>query len=218
MRGPLIRIAPFLRQEHSLTAELLRKVSPREAELLRDPAIQGKVKFRWATVPCTLTGGDTCTLSLLPPSHPPTHTRFGGTTFPPYILFKVFTSVSGNGGVHYISGKKMIKPASDAAEDARRQMGNRRFYDQMLADACCHQQLKVTDEVDVTTMKEYMQYVANVDETPAYMGGKDNTWRRLNMEGRPHSLPCRLALRMHLSHNYTVTLIGEVDFLMDSVV
>ena len=44
-----------------------------------------------------------------------------------------------------------------AAEDARRQMGNRRFYDQMLMDACHHHQLKVTDEVDVTTMKEYMQ-------------------------------------------------------------
>ena len=36
-------------------------------------------------------------------------------------------------------------------------MGNRRFYDQMLMDACHHHQLKVTDEVDVTTMKEYMQ-------------------------------------------------------------
>ena len=44
-----------------------------------------------------------------------------------------------------------------AAKDARRWMGSRQFYDQMLVDACRHQQLKVTDEVDVTTMKEYMQ-------------------------------------------------------------
>lgn len=36
-------------------------------------------------------------------------------------------------------------------------MGNRKFYDQMLMDACQHHQLKITDEVDVTTMKEYMQ-------------------------------------------------------------
>ncbi len=84
----------------------------------------------------------------------------------------------------------MIKPATEAAGDARRQMGNRKFYDQMLVDACCHQQMKVTDEVDVTTMKEYMQYVANVDETPAYMGGKDNTWRRLNMERKSTSPTC----------------------------
>ena len=51
----------------------------------------------------------------------------------------------------------IILPPLQAAEDARRQMGNRRFYDQMLMDACHHHQLKVTDEVDVTTMKEYMQ-------------------------------------------------------------
>lgn len=44
-----------------------------------------------------------------------------------------------------------------AAEDARRQMGNRVFYDQMYRDACHHEVLGVTDEVDVSTMKEYMQ-------------------------------------------------------------
>ena len=29
----------------------------------------------------------------------------------------------------------------------------------------------------------WFQYVATVDETPAYLGGKDNTWRRLNLDG-----------------------------------
>ena len=88
------------------------------------------------------------------------------------------------GGVQYISGRRLIRPASDAAKDSRRQMGNRKFYDQMLVDACHHRQLGVTDEVDVTTMKEYMQYAANVDESPAYLGGKENTWRRLNLDGQ----------------------------------
>ncbi len=37
---------PSSLQERSLTADLLRKLSPREAELLRDPAIQARVKFR----------------------------------------------------------------------------------------------------------------------------------------------------------------------------
>ncbi len=46
---------------------------------------------------------------------------------------------------------------TQAAEDARRQMGNRVFYDQMYRDVCHQQVLGVTDEVDVTTMKEYMQ-------------------------------------------------------------
>ena len=120
-------------------------------------------------------------------SYSPIH-RFGGDTFPPLVLFKVFTSTSSvrgvaGGGVQYISGRRFIKPASEAAEDSRRQMGNRKFYDQMLLDACHHHQLKVTDEVDVTTMKEYMQYAANVDESPAYLGGKENSWRKLNLDG-----------------------------------
>ena len=116
--------------------------------------------------------------------------RFGGDRFPPVILFKVFTSTTRKtggvsvGGVQYISGSRLIRPASDAAEDSRKQMGNRKFYDQMLVDACHHHQLGVTDEVDVTTMKEYMQYAANVDESPAYLGGKENTWRRLNLDGQ----------------------------------
>ena len=62
-------------------------------------------------------------------------------------------------------------------------MGNRVFYDQLLEDACRHQHLGVTEEVDVTTVKEYMQLVANVDESPASAGGRENTWRKLNLEG-----------------------------------
>ena len=51
-----------------------------------------------------------------------------------------------------------------AAEDARRQMGNRRFYDQILQDTCHHHQLSVTDEIDVSTMKDYMQVSVVIDE------------------------------------------------------
>lgn len=36
-------------------------------------------------------------------------------------------------------------------------MGNRKFYDQMLQDAMFQQQYRITDEVDVTTLKDYMQ-------------------------------------------------------------
>lgn len=36
-------------QEHSLTFEVLRKVSPLEAELLRDPAVHARVRFRYCT-------------------------------------------------------------------------------------------------------------------------------------------------------------------------
>ena len=44
-----------------------------------------------------------------------------------------------------------------AAKDVHRWMGSRQFYDQMLLDACQHHQMKITDEIDITTIKEYMQ-------------------------------------------------------------
>jgi len=46
---------------------------------------------------------------------------------------------------------------SQAAEDSLRLMGNRQFYDQMLQDAMFQKRYKITDEVDVTTLKDYMQ-------------------------------------------------------------
>lgn len=36
-------------------------------------------------------------------------------------------------------------------------MGHRLFYDQMIADTCQQEQDQITDEVDVTTTKDYMQ-------------------------------------------------------------
>lgn len=41
-------------------------------------------------------------------------------------------------------------------------MGNRQFYDQMLRDAIFQQQYKITDEVDVTTLKDYMQVYTHI--------------------------------------------------------
>jgi hypothetical protein len=141
--------------EHSLTRDVAQKLCPREAELLKDPTMNAKVKF-----------------------------RFGGSTFPPVILFKVFIGMQGK-GVKYMNGKKMIKSTTVAAEDARKMMGNRRYFDLLLTDACHHSQLKITDDMDVTTLKEYMQFTANLDETPAHLGGKQNLWRQLDLQVLP---------------------------------
>lgn len=43
-------------------------------------------------------------------------------------------------------------------------MGNRKFYDQIIADMCQHEKDRITDEIDVTTMKDYMQ---------VYWGGRN---------------------------------------------
>ncbi|XP_074632957.1 uncharacterized protein CXorf58 homolog isoform X2 [Acropora palmata] len=141
--------------EHSLTYEVLRKVSPLEADLLRDPVVQARVRF-----------------------------RFGGTEFPPIIMFKIFVQ-SGGQGVKYYCGKKVIKPSSKAACDSLTLMGNRKFYDQLIADLCQHEKDKITDETDVTTLKDYMQYLSHLDECPADIGGKSNTWRRLTLDAIP---------------------------------
>eukprot|EP00795_Rhopilema_esculentum_P016602 gene16602-8029_t len=110
--------------------------------------------------------------------------QFAGCDFPPYIVFKVYMQSSGK-GLKYISGKRAIRPASEAAADACRQMGNRKFYDLMLQDFCQSKQDKITDELDVTNLKEYMQYLKNTDELPASLGGKDNSWRKLSLEALP---------------------------------
>lgn len=36
-------------------------------------------------------------------------------------------------------------------------MGNRQFYNQMIIDACQHHQDKITSELDINTMKDFMQ-------------------------------------------------------------
>ncbi|ESP00253.1 hypothetical protein LOTGIDRAFT_141099, partial [Lottia gigantea] len=141
--------------ETSLSYEILRKVCPTEAEFFKDKSSQIKVRF-----------------------------RFGGGEFPPMIFFKIYVHNQGK-GLKYLSGKKMIRGASEAAEDSLKLMGNRTFYDHMLQDTIHHQQYKITDEIDITTLKDYMQYIAVLDETPAYLGGKDNFWRKLTLDVLP---------------------------------
>ena len=46
---------------------------------------------------------------------------------------------------------------TQAARDACELMGHRKFYDQVIQDMLKHKEYKITDEVDVTTLKDYMQ-------------------------------------------------------------
>ncbi|XP_068126160.1 uncharacterized protein CXorf58 homolog isoform X2 [Hyperolius riggenbachi] len=136
---------------------ILKKVSPLEAELLRDPGMQCKVRF-----------------------------RFAGCEFPPFIVFKIFHR-SGGHGSRYISGKRVINPASEAATDACKLMGHRVYYKQVICDQIEYQKYKVTDTVDVATVKDYMQYISHIDEKPAHLGGRENAWRRLSLKNMPRT-------------------------------
>ncbi|XP_073523617.1 uncharacterized protein CXorf58 homolog isoform X2 [Phyllobates terribilis] len=143
--------------EKCATYEILKKISPLEAELLKDPGMQCKVRF-----------------------------RFAGYEFPPFIVFKIFHS-SGGHGSRYITGKRIIIPSSEAATDAFKLMGHRAYYEQMVYDQLEHQKYRITDVVDVATFKDYMQYTSHLDEIPAHRGGRDNCWRRLSLKNMPRT-------------------------------
>ncbi|XP_067848398.1 uncharacterized protein CXorf58 homolog [Heptranchias perlo] len=143
--------------EHCLTADILRKLQPSDAELLKDTSMAYKVRF-----------------------------RFAGEEFPPILVFKIYQH-TGNYKNQYISGKRIIKPATEAAAASCRIMGHRKFYDLIIQDNLQYQRTKIADEVDIVTVKDYMQYISNLDETPAYLGGRDNYWRMLTLTNLPRT-------------------------------
>ncbi|XP_029390404.1 putative uncharacterized protein CXorf58 homolog [Mus pahari] len=144
--------------EYCVAHELLKKVSPIESALLKDPSMKCKVRF-----------------------------RFSGETFPPCIVFKIFLKSDGR-GFTYFSGKNLLKPSSKAVADAYKIMGERKFYRQIMQDEYIFQKFKVADHMDVVTVQDYMQYCSLTDETPASSGGKNNYWRRLNLSNIPRTM------------------------------
>ncbi|XP_034853108.1 putative uncharacterized protein CXorf58 homolog isoform X2 [Mirounga leonina] len=144
--------------ECCVTHEILKKVSPLEAELLKDPSMKCKVRF-----------------------------RFSGETFPPFIVFKIFLHTEGHGN-KYFSGKKLFKPSNEGVADARKMMGEKKFYHQVMEDEHLFQKFKITDEIDIVTLKDYMQYSSLLDETPASSGGRNNYWRKLNLKNIPRTM------------------------------
>ncbi|XP_017721059.1 PREDICTED: putative uncharacterized protein CXorf58 homolog, partial [Rhinopithecus bieti] len=99
--------------EFCVTHEILKKVSPLEAKLIKDPTMQCKIRF-----------------------------RFRGETFPPFIVFKIFLHTDGH-GYKYFSGKNVLMPSS--------------------------------------------KYRSFFDEAPAFSGGRNNSWRKLNLESIPRT-------------------------------
>ncbi|XP_004410098.1 PREDICTED: putative uncharacterized protein CXorf58 homolog [Odobenus rosmarus divergens] len=144
--------------ECCVTHEILKKVSPLEAELLKDPSMKCKVRF-----------------------------RFSGETFPPFIVFKIFLHTEGHGN-KYFSGRNLFKPSNEGVADACKMMGKKKFYHQVMEDEHLFQKFKITDEIDIVTLKDYMQYSSLLDETPASSGGRNNYWRKLNLKNIPRTM------------------------------
>ncbi|XP_074248329.1 uncharacterized protein CXorf58 homolog isoform X2 [Saimiri boliviensis] len=143
--------------EFFVTHEILKKVTPLEAKLLKDPTMKCKIRF-----------------------------RFRGETFPPFIVFKIFLHTEGH-GYKYFSGKNVFRPSSEAAVDACKLMGEKKFHHVIMEDKRIFWNSKITDIRDVVTMQDYMQYRSFLDEAPASSGGRNNSWRKLNLENIPRS-------------------------------
>ncbi len=83
-----IRVFNFLKAavckaEQCVAIDMLHKISPGEAELLKDPSYNARLRFRCAAARLLVV--------LLSHASFATH-RFGGHSFPPYIVYKIFLS------------------------------------------------------------------------------------------------------------------------------
>uniref|UniRef100_A0A6J0TBA7 Uncharacterized protein CXorf58 homolog n=1 Tax=Pogona vitticeps TaxID=103695 RepID=A0A6J0TBA7_9SAUR len=170
--------------EHCISYDILKRVSPLEAELLKEPTIQYKVKF-----------------------------RFAGSEFPPFIVFKIFCKSVGQSN-QYLSGKRVITSRSEAAVDACKLMGYRKYYNQILRDELQHKKYGIIDEMDVATIRDYVQYVSYVDETPAYFGGRHNYWRKLSLENFPRAMMLYDIMDYAQSGKLSARLRMELPFLL----
>uniref|UniRef100_A0A8C5RJY3 Uncharacterized protein n=1 Tax=Laticauda laticaudata TaxID=8630 RepID=A0A8C5RJY3_LATLA len=171
-------------QEYCISYDILKRVSPLEAELLKEPTIQYKVRF-----------------------------RFAGSDFPPFIIFKIFCK-SRTKTNQYISGKKVITSESKAAIDACKLMGYRMYYHQILQDELQNKRHGITDEIDIATVRDYMQYASHMDETPAYYGGRHNCWRRLTLENWPRAMIVYDIMDYAQSGKVSARLRAELPFLL----
>ncbi|KAM6447181.1 uncharacterized protein CXorf58 homolog [Liasis olivaceus] len=170
--------------EYCISYDILKRVSPLEAELLKEPTIQYKVRF-----------------------------RFAGSDFPPFIVFKIFYK-SGTKSNQYISGKRVITSASKAAVDACKLMGYRTYYNQILQDELQYKRHGITDEMDIATIRDYIQYASHMDETPAYYGGRHNCWRRLTLENLPRAMILYDIMDYAQSGKLSARLRAELPFLL----
>ncbi|TPX72398.1 hypothetical protein SpCBS45565_g00516 [Spizellomyces sp. 'palustris'] len=155
----------LIRAERSMTMEILRRLSPREAELIKDPVVQGKVRF-----------------------------RFGGSSFPPTIMYKIYTK---SNSVHYYSGHRLIQADTQAAVDSCAIMGVRLYSENMIRNEYQNRALKISHSDEVTNRLEFVQYLSSLDCKPAYLGGRNNGWRELNITPAARQLDFRPETEHH---------------------
>ncbi|KAJ8330119.1 hypothetical protein QVD99_003144 [Batrachochytrium dendrobatidis] len=132
--------------ERSMSVDILKRLSPAEGKLLNDSVFHPRVRF-----------------------------RFGGISFPPKIMYKIFTKGM---GVQYMSGYKLISPGTQAATDACVVMGQRAYQKRLMID----EQLGIHPigrYYEVTDRMEFVQLMNSFDDHLPHNGGRNNGWREL---------------------------------------
>lgn len=172
--------------EHSLSAEIIKKIAPLESNILNDPCVKVRIKF-----------------------------RFSGLEFPPSVVFKIYSQMQDGKSAMHISGKDMIKPASSAAQEACNQMGNKQYYNLMIFDSLQNVANKrISEKSDVVSIRDYMQYSSLVDDLPAYLGGRSNAWRRLNLTDLPRHTIFYDVMNYAVTKKMSKKLLREMPVLM----
>lgn len=73
---------------------------------------------------------------------------------------------------------------------------------------------KITDKEHAVSVKEYMQYSSLIDDMPAYLGGRSNSWRRLNLSDLPRHTIFYDIMNYALTKKMSSNLAKELPVLL----
>ena len=100
--------------------------------------------------------------------------RFAGECFPPSIVFKFISAVN----TCVLTGRDLIRVGTVAGRDAARMMGTSAFLrQQRLDNHRAHEFDEMDPTVDIASRRDYLTYIAQMDDLPVWLGGRGNVWR-----------------------------------------
>ncbi|KAJ3366085.1 putative protein CXorf58 [Allomyces arbusculus] len=144
----------LLRSETSLTLHLLKRLSPMEAQLLRDPVSHARIRF-----------------------------RFGGPTFPPDVMYKVSTrgvAVHYLSGQQALAPDTQAARDAWTLMGNPRYQATAVADDLAIHYHRSPQSLVISDPMQITSRRDHVRYLAGLDTRAPELGGRANGWRRLD--------------------------------------
>ncbi|KXS20832.1 hypothetical protein M427DRAFT_499016 [Gonapodya prolifera JEL478] len=154
--------ANLAQAERLLAREILRRLSPNECELLRDPTMRPRLRF-----------------------------RFAGPSFPPTLLFKILLTTtathyfSARRLIHAFSpaatdAKIIMGSRAYAETHLSHDSGGPVKFKPTIGGDNDEEDPQIRDPLDVTNRRDFQRYMAYLDALPAHLGGRGNGWRVLD--------------------------------------